>query len=138
MEKYTIGEFAKKVGLTSYTLRYYENQKLIMPKRDRHQRRYYTDEDIKWLGFLLCLKNTGMTMCEMSRYVELRSQGDSTMHERKKLLSQVKDRSEQQIKEIQDNLKVVEHKIDWYDGRINFQINEDFESYLNRFNQGDD
>ncbi|WP_367370053.1 MerR family DNA-binding transcriptional regulator [Latilactobacillus curvatus] len=30
-EQYKIGEFAKLVGLSTYTLRYYEDQGLIMP-----------------------------------------------------------------------------------------------------------
>ncbi|WP_252898448.1 MerR family transcriptional regulator [Apilactobacillus ozensis] len=78
------------MGLTTYTLRYYEQQQLIMPRRDDHQRRYYTDEDVKWLGFLICLKNTGMTMSEIGEYVQLRSQGDKTMEARKNLLAVVK------------------------------------------------
>ncbi|MCK8607264.1 MerR family transcriptional regulator [Apilactobacillus ozensis] len=136
MEKYTIGEFAKKVGLTTYTLRYYEQQQLIMPRRDDHQRRYYTDEDVKWLGFLICLKNTGMTMAEIGEYVQLRSQGDKTMEARKNLLAVVKKRSDDQIKDMQANLKVVKHKIDWYNGKMDCSIDqdEDFESYLARFN----
>lgn len=72
MKKYSIGEFAEKVGLTTYTLRYYEKQQLILPKRDENGRRYYDEVDIKWMGFILHLKGTGMLMSEIQEYVELR------------------------------------------------------------------
>lgn len=59
---YSIGEFASMTGLSTYTLRYYEQEDLIVPKRDENNRRYYTMLDLKWIGFLLHLKGTGMTM----------------------------------------------------------------------------
>ncbi|MBW1605085.1 MerR family transcriptional regulator [Lactobacillus sp. Sy-1] len=134
MQKYSIGEFASLVGLTTYTLRYYEKEGLIIPSRDGNDRRYYTDQDIKWIGFLLHLKGTGMSMEEIKHYVQLRAQGDGTIAQRRKLLATVKERSLAQIREMQANLTVLSHKIDWYDGKLNHTVSEDFEHYLQRFN----
>ncbi|TPR42987.1 MerR family transcriptional regulator [Apilactobacillus micheneri] len=133
MTKYSIGEFANKVGLTTYTLRYYEKEKLILPKRDENDRRYYTEQDIKWVGFLLHLKGTGMLMNEIKEYVQLRAQGDSTIKIRRELLSKVQHRSLAQIEEMKMHLKILSHKIDWYDGKLDKSIDESFADYLKRF-----
>lgn len=53
---YKIGAFSKKVGLPNSTLRYYEDEGLIKPHYDDNGQRYYTDADIKWIGFILHLK----------------------------------------------------------------------------------
>lgn len=132
---YKIGEFAKFVGLSTYTLRYYENEGLIVPQRAENGQRYYTDNDVKWLGFLLHLKGTGMTMTEIKSYVAWRAAGDSTIPERKRLLERVKQRAEDEIRERQASLQVVNHKIDWYGGKLDASIDEDesFEQYLKQF-----
>lgn len=133
MKKYSIGEFAEKVGLTTYTLRYYEKQQLILPKRDENGRRYYDEVDIKWMGFILHLKGTGMLMSEIQEYVELRKQGDSTIEARKELLANVKKRSLAEMEERKHHLEVLSRKIDWYDGKLNHEVDESFEEYLKRF-----
>lgn len=133
---YHIGEFAEIVGISSYTLRYYENEKLIVPHRDDNNRRFYTEDDYKWLKFLLHLKSTGMTMSEIKKYVHMRAQGDSTIEERQQLLKEVQQRALKQITEIENSLKIVNHKIDWYSGKLSQEIAEDetFETYLKNFN----
>ncbi|CAM2746408.1 MerR family transcriptional regulator [Fructilactobacillus fructivorans] len=134
-KKYSIGEFSKVVGLTSYTLRYYEREGLIIPNRDKNGRRYYTEQDISWIGFLLHLKGTGMSMNEIEEYIKLRAQGDSTIEQRKDLLKRVRKNSLSQIDEMKMHLKVLSHKIDWYEGKLDHTISdsEGFSEYLKRF-----
>ncbi|MCP8853931.1 MerR family transcriptional regulator [Latilactobacillus sakei] len=132
---YKIGEFATLVGLSTYTLRYYEEQGLIKPQRDAAGLRYYTLEDVKWVGFFLHLKGKGMRITELQNYVELRAQGDPTIEARKALLQQVKARAEAEVAELQANLVIMGRKIDWYDGKLDQSIGqlESFETYLQRF-----
>lgn len=66
-KRYRIGDFAKLVGLSTYTLRYYEDQGLIVAQRDENGVRFYTEEDIRWVGFILHLKGTGMRLNELKR-----------------------------------------------------------------------
>ncbi len=135
MPHYKIGEFAQLVGLSTYTLRYYENEGLVIAQRDAHGNRYYTQQDVKWLGFLLHLKGTGMKITDLKTYVKLRAQGDQTILERRQLLERVKQESEAEIRERQNSLAVLSKKIDWYDGKLDHSIgqNESFEEYLKRF-----
>ncbi|WP_310648249.1 MerR family transcriptional regulator [Bombilactobacillus bombi] len=132
---FTIGEFAQLVGLSTYTLRFYEQEGLIIPKRDDANRRYYTEQDVSWLGFLLHLKGTGMTMSEMKEYVTWRAEGDQTIAKRKQLLEKVRQRANKQISDLQHNLEIVNHKIDWYDGKLQCTISDDesFAQYLQKF-----
>lgn len=53
MAHYSIGEFAKKTGLSISTLRYYEQEKLIYSHREENNRRYYDDSDIAWTQFII-------------------------------------------------------------------------------------
>lgn len=134
-EQYKIGEFAKLVGLSTYTLRYYEDQGLIMPQRDAAGVRFYTLEDVKWVGFILHLKGTGMRITELKQYVALRAQGDATIEARKALLQKAKAQAEAELAERQANLQILTRKIDWYDGKLDQGIDqvESFETYLQRF-----
>lgn len=135
-QHYKISEFGKLVGLSAYTLRYYEEQGLIKPRRDTAGLRYYTLDDVKWVGFILHLKGTGMRINELKTYVQLRAQGDQTIEQRRALLQKTKSDAEADLAELQAHLKVLSHKIDWYDGKVAKTINDDesFEMYLQRFN----
>jgi len=133
---YRIGEFAKLVGLSTYTLRYYEDQGLVKSQRDENGVRFYTDEDIRWVGFILHLKGTGMRLNDLKRYVKLRAEGDTTIPERRAMLQKTKDDAEADIAELQMHLQVLGRKIDWYDGKVEHTIadSESFHDYLQRFN----
>lgn len=48
----TIKEFSKCTGLSTYTLRYYEEKGLIRVKRDQHNQRMYEEQDIAWMLFV--------------------------------------------------------------------------------------
>lgn len=82
----TIGEFSKLTGISCSALRYYEKKGLIRVGRDGGNRREYSENDIEWIKFLQKLKNTGMNLCDMKRYSDLRYEGDSTTAERLELL----------------------------------------------------
>ena len=71
--KYSIGDFSKLTNLGVHTLRYYEHEHLITPKRDSSNRRCYTDKDLAWINFIKRLKNTGMSIKEIQHYAELRT-----------------------------------------------------------------
>lgn len=122
--RYRIGEFARQVGLTAYTLRYYENEGLIVPQRDANGQRYYQDIDVEWLVFLLSLRTTVMTMTEVKNYVQWRVQGDATIKQRKSLLEQTRRRSEIEIRDRLDSLKIVNRKIDWYNDKLDHKTHE--------------
>ncbi len=115
MELLTVGEAAARVGLTTHTLRWYEQEGLVEPvERDSAGRRRYSPDDLGWIGLLLKLRATGMPVRDMRRYAELARQGDATLGERVRLFEEHRDRVLERIADLQRDLEVVNYKIDLY------------------------
>lgn len=112
--KYSIGQFSELSGFSIDTLRYYEKQKLLFPKRDENNRRVYSEKDVAWISFISRLKMTGMSIREMQKYAKLRYAGDQTIPERLVLLFNQLDNLHEEEKKIEDNIEFVEQKIKTY------------------------
>ncbi|MCM0678470.1 MerR family transcriptional regulator [Micromonospora phytophila] len=111
----TVGEAAERVGLTTYTLRWYEQEGLVAPVgRDSAGRRRYTERDVDWLLLLTRLRRTGMPVRDMRRYAELARQGDSTLADRRALFEAHRARVLNRMAELEEDLKVLNYKIDNY------------------------
>jgi DNA-binding transcriptional MerR regulator len=124
-DKLTIQEAAQATGLTTHTLRYYERIGLIHPiNREENTRRCYTTDDVGWIDFLLKLRATGMSIKDMQRYAELQRQGDTTLPERVEMLKSLRDKVESHIKEMNEHLKLIYYKIDYYQKVVEEQMLE--------------
>ncbi|MER7331886.1 MULTISPECIES: MerR family transcriptional regulator [unclassified Micromonospora] len=111
----TVGEAAERVGLTTYTLRWYEQEGLVAPVgRDSAGRRRYTERDVDWLFLLTRLRRTGMPVRDMRRYAELARQGDATLAARRALFEAHRARVLSRMAELEEDLKVLNYKIDNY------------------------
>ncbi|MBN2470911.1 MAG: MerR family transcriptional regulator [Anaerolineae bacterium] len=121
----TIQEVAAETGLSEHTLRYYEKIGLINPvRRAANGHRRYTVNDVGWIQFLNRLRTTGMPITQMQQYAELQRQGDSTIGARLELLRAHRETVLAQLAELNENLAVIEYKIDWYSGEYNKQLAE--------------
>ena len=112
--EYSISEFSRLTNLGIHTLRYYEHENLIMPKRNSSNRRCYSDKDLAWIEFIKRLKDTGMPIKEIQRYAELRAKGDLTLNERMEMLTVHRDSLNEQIKALQEHMAKLDDKIDFY------------------------
>ena len=112
--EYSIGEFSRLTNLGIHTLRYYEHENLITPKRNSSNRRCYSDKDLAWIEFIKRLKDTGMPIKEIQRYAELRLQGDLTLNERMEMLTVHRESLDEQIKALQGHMAKLDDKIDFY------------------------
>ncbi|MDG4799662.1 MerR family transcriptional regulator [Micromonospora sp. WMMD980] len=111
----SVGEAAERVGLTTYTLRWYEQEGLVAPVgRDSAGRRRYTEADVNWLFLLTRLRRTGMPVRDMRRYAELARQGDHTLGARRALFEAHRVRVLARMADLAEDLKVLDHKIDAY------------------------
>jgi DNA-binding transcriptional MerR regulator len=118
-EAWSVSEAAERVGLTPHTLRWYEQEGLVEPVgRDSAGRRRYTQADLDWLNMLNCLRRTGMPVRVMRQYAELAREGDSTMAARLGLFQCHRDVVLARIAELQEDLKYLEFKIDYYAGEL--------------------
>ncbi|TDB82661.1 MerR family transcriptional regulator [Micromonospora sp. KC721] len=111
----SVSEAAARVGLTTYTLRWYEQEGLVAPVgRDSAGRRRYGDADLRWLVLLTRLRRTGMPVRDMRRYAELARLGDRTLGARRALFEAHRDRVLARMAELEEDLKVLDFKIDNY------------------------
>ena len=68
---YTVGEMAKKVGVASSTLRYYDKEGILpFIERSAGGKRIFKDSDMEWLSIIECLKKTGMPIKEIKKFVD--------------------------------------------------------------------
>jgi len=69
---HSIGQLAKMAGLTTRTIRYYEERGLLNAvKRIEGGRRAYTNDDLRRLKFIKRLKLLGLTLAEMEELAEI-------------------------------------------------------------------
>ena len=123
---YTIQEVSKRTGLSAHTLRYYEKEGLIRGVgRTQGGFRLYTDEDLEALGLICCLKNTGMPLREIARFVELTNEGNQTLHERVELLRLHRQNVMEQIEQMQKYLQKVTWKLNFFSEKLkNYEAGE--------------
>ena len=112
--EYSIGEFSRLTNLGIHTLRYYEHEHLITPKRNSSNRRCYSDKDLAWIEFIKRLKDTEMPIKEIQRYAKLRAEGDLTLNERMEMLTVHRESLNEQIKVLQEHMAKLDDKIDFY------------------------
>ncbi len=116
---YTIKQVAERVGLTAYTLRYYEKEGLLpLVERDEHGNRLFNDHDIEWVMLICCLRDTGMSVGEIRRYVDLCMEGDETVTIRRQVILQHKCAVEKQIEQMNNCLAKINKKLGYYDEYI--------------------
>ncbi|MGX1135121.1 DNA-binding transcriptional MerR regulator [Streptomyces glaucescens] len=112
----SVAEAARLVGLSTHTLRYYEQEGLVRPARNASGYREYSRLDLRRLLFLTRMRLSGMTMTDLKRYISLVEQGPSTIPERRRIMLDQRDRIMRQMRELSLALETTEYKIRVYDG----------------------
>ena len=110
-----IGEVVRRIGLSEHTLRYYEKVGLLPPiRRDASGNRLFTPEDIRWMEFLVKLRQTRMPLRQMLHYTGLVRQGDATLAERRAMLEAHERQVRATIVQMNECLGVLQTKLDLY------------------------
>ena len=116
---YSIHEVCERTGLSAHTLRYYEKEKLLPNvRRSPGGFRQYTEEDMEALGMICCLKNTGMSLQDISRFMTLAREGDQTLRERCELLKKHRDTVLRRMEEMQRYLDKVTWKVNFFTEKL--------------------
>jgi DNA-binding transcriptional MerR regulator len=116
----SIAEAARRTGVSVHTLRYYERAGLVVTQVDRTAggRRRYHKLDLDWITVCTRLRATGMPIKTIRRYAELVSAGPGNEQERLALLEDHRADVTAKLAELQESLKLIDHKIDVYRGRL--------------------
>jgi DNA-binding transcriptional MerR regulator len=114
-----ISEVSEACDFSSDTLRYYERIGLIPSiKRTRGGIREYSETDVKWIEFVKCMRNAGLSIETLIEYFKLFEQGDETAEARKDLLKEQRDDLAARIAELQKTLDYLDHKIAVYESHV--------------------
>lgn len=75
---HSIGQVAKLMNLTVYTLRYYDKEGLLpFVERTPSGTRLFKESDLDALKIIECLKATGMPIKDIKNFIDWCSEGDS-------------------------------------------------------------
>lgn len=116
----TIAEAAARTGVSVHTLRYYERAGLVVTTVDRTAsgRRRYHQLDLDWIKVCTRLRATGMPIRTIRQYAELVTAGRGNEKDRLELLETHRAEVLTKLAELQENLELIDHKIDVYRGRL--------------------
>ncbi len=112
----TIAEVSKKYDLTPDTLRYYEKIGLISNvPRTKSGIRNYDDKTCNQIEFIKCMRNAGVEIESLIKYIDLFNKGKSTIVARKQLLEVQKEKLLEKQKNISQTINRLNYKLKLYD-----------------------
>ena len=113
---YSTKEVTQKYGISMHALRYYEKEGLLPHiQRDENGTRKYGDTDLEWLVLIRCMRAAGMSINYIRNYLNLCKEGRSTISQRKEIILLQKQILENQKRELDENLCVIERKLKCYE-----------------------
>ncbi len=116
---YTISELAEKTGLSIHTLRYYEKEGVLRRvERTPGGRRVYSEASVGTVVGALCLKQAGLTLPQIKEFYDWTVQGAETLPKRLEMLCGARESLQQQLEQIQENLRFVDWVIGYCKGAI--------------------
>ena len=110
---YTISEAARRMGVAPSTLRYYDKEGLLPNLKRKNGQRIFEENDLRMLALLSCLKNTGMPLKQIHRYVDMVQEGDKTIPERYALIKEQRRFILGQMEQLKYYLSELDFK-DWF------------------------
>ncbi|WP_257206134.1 MerR family transcriptional regulator [Bacillus cereus] len=119
---FTISDVAKKTGLSTDTIRYYEKINLLPPaKRNENNNRQYVQLDIDRILFINHLKRTQMPLHTIQEYMKFsRAKNDEAC---KAILKEHQNQITIQLTNLQATLDIINYKITHFDriktGKVN-------------------
>ena len=115
----TIAEVGRRYDLSADTLRYYERVGLLPGiSRTPGGIRNYSEDDCRWVEYIKCMRNAGISVETLVEYVALFHQGTETIQARKNLLLEQRAQIVARINELNDVLAKLDWKLDGYEERM--------------------
>jgi DNA-binding transcriptional MerR regulator len=116
----SIGEVARRTGLSVHTLRLYEREGLLASpvRRDRTGRRLYTAWDVEWLGNCVKFRASGMPLATIAQLAALVRAGAGNEARRLELLREHRRQISAQIARLLDCAQLVDAKIASYEAHL--------------------
>jgi len=100
-QTYTISELAREFGVTTRTIRFYEEKGLVHPRREGRTRLYSPADRVR-IKLILRGKRIGMTLQESAEVIDLYEPGHNNSAQLQALLKTVAERQAILIRKKQD------------------------------------
>lgn len=115
---YTVKEVATICDISPYTIRFYDKEGLLpFVTRNSTGNRQFSDSDLNVVKLICCLKNSGMPIKEIKRYIDLCMQGVETSEQRKQIMIDHRKEVLKQIDNLKKNLTIIDLKIAFFDAK---------------------
>lgn len=102
---YNVQEVATMLNMNVHTIRYYTDQDLIPSlKKDKNGYRKFDEESIHWLIIIYYLRQCEMSIKQIRDYISLCLQGNPTIKERYQIITNLREKTKQQIIEAESRL----------------------------------
>ncbi|CAG7658292.1 MerR family transcriptional regulator [Paenibacillus allorhizosphaerae] len=112
---HTVKEAAEITGLTEHAVRFYTDKGLVPSVlRNQNNIRMFDEESINWLHGVKCLKQSGMPIEVIKKYVDLCLEGDLTIPQRCALMMEHKEAALVKLEEAKQHVAHLEQKIALY------------------------
>ncbi|MFB5676907.1 MerR family transcriptional regulator [Paenibacillus terreus] len=113
---YSINEVAAMCDVTAHTLRFYDKEGLLpFVGRNGAGNRIFSERDLGIVKFICCLKNTGMPIKEIKKYIEMAMAGEETAETRRDMILEHRKEVLRQIDELKKSLTILDLKVAFYD-----------------------
>ena len=100
-------------------MRYYDKEGLLpFVTKKPNGIRVFKDDDMERLDIIACIKNSGIPIKDIRKYMQLCEAGDSTLEERLQIFYERKEATGRQIEVLNKVMETINHKIWYYETSI--------------------
>lgn len=115
MEIFTVKQVSEIMGISPYTLRFYDKEGLFPDlKRGPGGRRHFSKDDLGWVYVIQCFRDTGLSIADIREYVEAAKKGESTVRERYEFIVRQKKKVMEALEVIRRQMKTLDRKAEYY------------------------
>lgn len=112
---YTITKVAEICDLSTHTLRFYDKEGLLpFISRNENGNRQFSEGDLEFVKLICCLKNSGMPIKDIRYYMNLITEGETTLNTRNDIMKSHRQEILRQINELKKSLNIIDLKIAYY------------------------
>ena len=124
---YTIKEVSEMMDISEHTLRFWAKNGFIPDIiRDRNNIRLFSEHTLGWVKIVKCLRNVGVDLKSVKKYIDLCLIGDSTINERYDIILETKKKALEQMDDLKKQLELLDYKENYYKNLINNKLNDKF------------
>ena len=112
---YTIKEVADMMDVSEHTLRFWAKNGFIPDiERDRNNIRLFSEHTLGWVKIVKCLRNVGVDLKSVKKYIDLCLVGDSTIQERYEIILETNEKALEQMEDLKKQLELLDYKENYY------------------------